>query len=108
MGLDEIFDILNGIERFCGKVAYYAFPENAAPPLPFICYYENESDNFAADGVVYCKRLRVIIELYSRHKDIASEELIETALTEAGIFWEKEETYIDTEKVFLETYEIEV
>lgn len=108
MTLTDINTLLSSIAGFEGKVAYYAFPEDAAPCLPFICYYEDESDNFAADGIVYHPILRVTIELYSRHKDTQSEALIEAALTEAGIYWEKNETYIDTEKVFMETYEIEV
>ena len=33
-------------------VAYYSFPENEAPSLPFICYISPGTDNFSADGVV--------------------------------------------------------
>ena len=105
MTLEEVYTMLS---RTGLPVCYKAWPEGAAPPLPYICFFFFEADNFAADGIVYHKRLRVTVELYSRHKDAASEELIETALTTAGIFWEKEETYIDTEKVFMEIYEIEV
>lgn len=108
MTLSDIKNILEGISSFENKVVYYAWPEKEAPALPWICYYEDESNNFAADGIVFQPILNVTIELYSRTKDTASEALIESALNTAGIFWQKSETYIDNEKCFVETYEIEV
>lgn len=106
--LSDIKTMLTGISGFADKVAYRAFPENKAPPLPFICFREDMSDNFAADGIVYYPVLRVNIELYSRLKDLASEQAIENALTQAGIFYEKSESYIEAEQVFMELYEFEV
>lgn len=87
-------------------VTYRAWPENAAPPLPFICYVESYSNNFSADGEVYVKGSHIQIELYTALKDPAAEENLERAL--AGIVWEKTETYLSTEKCFQIMYEIEV
>ena len=34
----DIATMLNSIQGFTDKVAYYAFPEEQAPALPFSCY----------------------------------------------------------------------
>lgn len=108
MTLAELNNILKGITGFEDKVVYYSWPVNKAPELPFICYLEQGSNNFVADGVVYSKVRRIDVELYTETKDPTSESLVESALTAAGIVWQKTEDYIDTEKVFMITYEIEV
>lgn len=87
-------------------VTYHAWPVNAAPPLPFICYIEVGSNNFAADSAVYCQIKRVQVELYTKLKDPQAEEEVEKALS--SFFWKKTETYLSTEKCFQILYEIEV
>lgn len=87
-------------------VAYYAFPENEAPPLPFICYLYPSSDNFSADGRVYHKFNRVLIELYTKMKQPEYEDKVENALS--SFFWNKEENYIESEQCFQIVYEMEV
>ena len=79
-------------------VAYYAFPENEAPPLPFICYLETGSNNFAADGIAYHKISRIQIELYTEEKDLDAEDKVEAALS--SFCWEKTEIYLDSEKCY--------
>lgn len=87
-------------------VAYYSFPEEEAPPLPFICYLVSGSNNFLADGAVYHKIDRLQVELYTEVKDPSAEDAVEEAL--ASFVWEKTETYIDSEKCYQILYEIEV
>ena len=87
-------------------VTYRAWPENEAPPLPFVCYVEAGSNNFAADGVVYYPVKRMQVELYTKLKDPETEGKIEAALS--SFFLEKTETYLSTEKCYQILYEIEV
>lgn len=87
-------------------VTYLAWPEEAAPPLPFLCYLVVSSNNFVADGQVYLPVQRVHVELYTKVKDLDSESRVENALRE--IPWQKSETYLDTEKCYQILYEIEV
>lgn len=89
-------------------VVYDFWPEGAAPALPWICYREAGSNNLAADGIVFLQIRDIEIELYTRSKDPTSEAAVERALTDAGIYWEKSETYIETEHCFEVIYEIEV
>lgn len=108
MRLDELFGILNSIAGFSGKVAYRCFPVGNAPALPFICYFETSSDNAFADNKVYKTIKGVSVELYTETKDLTSESLVENALNQANIPWNKYEQYIDTEKCYQITYSMEV
>lgn len=108
MPLERLKTILEAIPGFEGKVVYRAWNEGHAPPLPFICYLERQSNNFAADGIAYHQSKRIDIELYTDYKDIATEKLVEDALDAAGIYWESYDEYIDDEKMYEKIYEIEV
>lgn len=87
-------------------VSYFAFPEGTAPAPPFICYRYRNSNNFSADGLVYHKTDHVAVELYTETKQPEYESLVEEALS--GIFWKKQENYIESEKRFQIVYEMEV
>lgn len=90
-----------------GIPVFYQAPKQKTEP-PFVCYIETASDNFFADGLVY-ERIRTIdIELYTRHKDPETEELVERALARAGIPYNRNETWIEDEKCIQIVYGIEV
>lgn len=103
MTLDEIKAML---ETTGLPVTYYAWPVGAAPELPYICYLVAYTSNFAADGKVYHKIDHVQIELYTKWKEPKTEEKVEQALS--SVFWQKTETYLDSEQCFQILYEIEV
>ena len=58
--------------------------------------------------MVWFAAQRYTIELYTENKDPAAEAVLESALTAAGIFWTKDEVYIDSERMNEIIYEIEV
>ena len=87
-------------------VTYRDWAENNAPNLPYLCYYDSGSNNFAADGVVYFSVSRITVELYTKLKDVAAESKVEQALS--SFYWEKTEEYIDSEKCYQIMYEMEV
>lgn len=80
--------------------AYDHFAEGEAPDPPFLCYLLPKSDNFSADGKVYHRISEVLLELYTDFKDLYSEQQVEMALDAAGIFYNKTETWIDSEKLY--------
>ena len=80
--------------------AYSHFAEGESPDPPFICYLFPGSDNFSADGRVYFKFNRAHIELYTDAKDPVLEDRIETVLDGHGIYYEKTETWIASEKLY--------
>ena len=108
MTLTDIYNILKKIEGFDKKVEYRAFKKGAAPKLPYICYMATQTDNFKADNQVYEVIQGVDIELYTQNKDITSEGLIEAALKDNNIVWEKYEDYIEDQNCYMITYEVEV
>lgn len=103
MTLEALNDLLEstGLE-----VTYKAWPKEAAPPLPFICYLVAYSNNFAADGAVYHKIDHIQVELYTKNKNPAIEAKVESALS--PFFWQKEEFYLEDELCYEILYEIEV
>ena len=90
--------------------AYDHFAEGESPDPPFICYLLPASDNFSADGGAYFKINEVHIELYTDKKDPSLEGRFEAVLDRHGIFYEKSEVWIESEKLFevLYTFEMEV
>lgn len=87
-------------------VAYLAFPADQAPAMPFLVYQETGSDNFGADNVVWHSAMRVQIDLLCKQKSRATEELVETTLTNAGIYWEREVDYDSDETYYRSTYDV--
>jgi hypothetical protein len=85
-------------------VAYHHFKKPPKPP--FIVYLFAYSSNFGADNKVYQKAPTYQVELYTEIKDPASEKLIEDLLDENDIYWEKTETYIESEGLYQVLYEI--
>ena len=88
--------------------AYDHFAEGESPELPFLCYLLPGSSNFSADGKVYHRVSEVRLELYTDCKDLDSEEKVEAALDAAGIFYNKTETWIDSEKLYEVLYSFDM
>ena len=105
--MEELLQMLNEMQI---PFAYHHFAEGESPEPPFICYLLPGSNNFSADGKVYYKINEVHIELYTDLKDLAVEQQLEDVLDEHGIFYNKSETWIESEKLYevLYTFEMEV
>ena len=95
--MEELLRMLNEIQI---PFAYHHFAEGESPEPPFICYLLPGSDNFSADGRVYYKINEVHIELYTDLKDLAVEQKVEDVLDGHGIFYNKSETWIESEKLY--------
>ena len=87
-------------------VAYRFFAERQKPP--FLCYLVAYTNHQGADNVVWKKINHIQIELYTEKKDLEAEQKVEETLTAAGLFFNTQEAYIDTEKIYQRIYEIEV
>ena len=103
-------DLVKLLEETGIPFAYDHFAEGESPDPPFICYLLSQSDNFSADGKVYLKVSNVNIELYTDSKDLAVEQKLETVLGIHGIFYDKTEVWIESEKLYevLYSFELEV
>lgn len=105
MRLEELSAIISEMEIVFD---YDHFAEGEAPNPPFICYLLPGSDNFAADGKAYYKINEVRIELYTDKKEPDVEEQVEAVLDEHGIFYNKTEVWIESEKLYEVLYSFEM
>lgn len=80
--------------------AYDHFAEGESPEPPFLCYLLPGSDHFAADGMVYYGIEEVRVELYTDKKEPALEGKVSSVLDRHGIFYDRTETWISSEKLY--------
>lgn len=78
------------------------------PAMPYGVYFDDYTDNFEADDIAYAVIRHFNIELYVRQRDPALEKNLEDILTAADLYWDKDATYIDSERFYQVAYEIEV
>lgn len=108
MTLAEVYTML---KKTGYPVAYHHFiadEKNSAPTPPYILYLIPYSTNFGADNKVYHKINHCQIELYTNKKDQGAEQVLENVLDDASIFYDKVETYIESEKLYQVIYEISI
>lgn len=78
------------------------------PAMPYGVYFDDYTDNFEADNIAYVVIRHFNIELYVRQRNPDLEEHLENILTAADLYWDKDSTYIDSERFHQIAYEIEV
>jgi len=103
-----IENIVEMLQEMNIPFAYDHFAEGESPEPPFICYLIPGSDNFAADGKVYFKMNEVRIEVYTDFKDLNLESRVEGVLDGHEIFYNKSETWIQSEKLYEVMYSFEM
>ena len=100
--------LMEMLEETALPIAYDHFAEGESPDPPFICFLYPGSDNFAADGRVYLKISEVHVELYIDEKNPELEATLEAVLDRHGIFYEKTETWIESERLYEVRYYFEM
>ena len=88
--------------------AYDHFAEGESPKPPFLCYLLPGSNNFAADGKVYFHINEVRIELYTDKKDLSVETKVTAVLDKHGIFYNRSEVWIASEKLYEVIFQMKV
>ncbi|HEL0650324.1 TPA: hypothetical protein TUV19_002012 [Streptococcus equi subsp. zooepidemicus] len=103
--MDKLLEIIKhiGIPN-----AYHHFAEGESPEPPFLIYLLPASDNFSADGRVYFKANEVHIEIYTDYKSPDIEKKVEAVLDKHGIFYNKSEVFIESEKLYEVLYIFEM
>ena len=96
------------VESIGLESAYHHFAEGESPDPPFVVFLYPNADNFAADGIVYFTVNVLHIELYTDKKAPDLETQVETVLTEYGIYYNKGEVWIESERLYEVLYEMEV
>lgn len=99
-------ELNSGLKKLGFPVAYSHYADGDVPKCPYIVLQGMGSDNFSADGIVYHEIEDTNIELYCDKKDQEAEKKISDFLTENKIYYEKIETYIESEKMIQTVFEI--
>lgn len=87
-------------------VAYHSWKiEGQEPPEPpYIVYLSTGSNNIGADNKVKVKFNWYLVELYTNKKDIGAEQALESVFDSASLFYNKTESYIESESLFQISY----
>lgn len=101
-------EVANMIEDFGIPFAYFSYPNDQAPPLPYCVYYYPDRDDMIADNENYVKIEALNIEIYTEVKDLTLEERIEAILKANKIVFDRTESFINSENMYQILYESEV
>ncbi|MDE5770667.1 MAG: hypothetical protein K2I06_03405 [Ruminococcus sp.] len=88
--------------------AYHHFAEGESPEPPFLIFLSTGENTFSADNLMYHSFKELDIELYTNEKSPETEAEIERILKQHHIFYDKTETWIESEKLYEILYEMEV
>ena len=88
--------------------AYYQFDEDTAQAPPFVVFFFSSSNDLYADQTNYQRIDSLSIEFYSSEVDFDTEETIEGILNDAGLTYYKEQSFIDSEKIWQTAYDMEI
>lgn len=105
MTFKEVSTMLSGVGI---PTAYYQFPDDTAQQPPFICFFYPNSNDVLADNSNYQKVEHLVIELYTDNKDFTLEASVESVLAQNGLVYTRDETYLDSERMFEVIYETDV
>ena len=101
-------DIKTLVQSIGLPFAYYQFTADTAVAPPFICFYFDESDDEPADNMNWAKIRTFYIELYTDEKDFELESTVESVLASNDQFYTRSETYLDSERMMMVSYEMKV
>lgn len=100
--------IADMVKSFGLPYAYYQFEEGSGQQPPFVVFYYPDRNDFRADDRNYVKIPTLKIELYTDNKDFVKEDEIEEILDRNELTYEKDEAYIESEKMYQVVYTMEV
>lgn len=104
MTQSELFQALEAV----APTAYLAFPEaedgQPAQLPPFICYLLPGTDDVFADNLNYRRIYDLTVELYTSERDEDLTRQLDQVLTGLGIAYRREETWIESEKLYQTAY----
>lgn len=101
-----IKEIATMIAGFGLPYAYHHFDEEQLIGLqpPYLRWYFNGIDDLYADNINFQRVSELRIELYTDFKDFERETVIEGILAANGWAYDKVETYLDSEKLYVTSY----
>lgn len=103
MTYEELLDILRPIGI---PWAYHHLNGKQAPP--YGVYLDVDDDPFHADDITYTYFREMRLEVYSLERDPALDKRVRDALDAAGISYDVDYTWVESEDLYETIFEIEV
>lgn len=88
--------------------AYNQFDNDTPQEPPFICFLYDHDDDLIADNTNYQLIRMLSVELYTDTKDFELEQTVEDVLNVNGLVYSKQETYLESERMYMITFEADV
>lgn len=104
----NLMEFKGELEKLDMPIQYQSFALGQAPELPYLIFYEDDSDNLFADNVNYYNNLNLTCELYSDEKDLELETKVQKLFFDNEIEYNSTETFIDSENMFLKAYSVSI
>ncbi len=101
-------EVAQMVESIGLPYAYYQFDEDTAQAPPFVVFFFSTSNDLYADQTNYQRIDSLSIEFYSSEVDFDTEETIETILNDAGLTFYKEQSFIESERIWQTAYDMEI
>lgn len=105
MTYEEINEMMQ--EMDC-PFAYHHFAKGESPDPPFLLFLSPGEHIFSADNLMYYSFKQLDIELYTDKKSPEVEERVEEILRQHHIYYDKTESWIESERLYEVLYEMEV
>lgn len=99
-------DFYQLVKALGSPLAYHHFEEGRVISLPYLLYWVSGSENKGADNMAYHKQVEVVLEVYTKTKNLELEGQVENLLDNHHIYFDKVEVYVSSEKLYQVTYHI--
>ena len=105
--IDQTKKLVQALKSLQFPVAYYTFPENDAPKLPYIVYWQESDNTLFCDNAAYGYSGNYTLELYYDRKNPELENRIKKEVSDNGFIISRgADVYIPTEKMFMLTFDV--
>lgn len=104
MTLKEVAQMVTSFGFPCVYSHFTQLPANT----PYVVYYYPAENDVMADDSNFVNRRQLFIELFTKTKDFDAEADVEAVLKSNGFTWFKQTDFLNDEKLFQTTYEMEV
>lgn len=105
MTYKEVNTMLSGVGI---PYAYNQFDNDTPQEPPFICFLYDHGDDLIADNTNYQLIRMLSVELYTDTKNFELEQTVEDVLNANGLVYSKQETYLESERMYMITFEADV
>lgn len=88
--------------------AYYEFPDGTELAPPFVAFLFTDNNDFQADNINYVDIRELVIELYTKDKDLTLENKVREVLNTHELPFDQESEYLTDERCWITIFTTEV